>query len=227
MELGKAAYRILIEDGSYLTILKGVGVTVQISVLGLFFGTLLGALVCKMRMSRLPGLSFFAGIYIVILRGSPVLLLLMLLYYGVFAQVNIPGIAVAVIVFALTTSASVAELLRAAIEATDHGQVEAALTLGFTPFQAFRLITVPQMLITAKPVYQSTVVNLIQWTSVVGYVAITDLTRVINNIAARTMQPFATITVGLLIYLGLAYIVHGIFALTDKKGEEESHASAH
>ena len=221
MNLPNALYKVLIEGRSYLTILKGVWVTVQISVLGLFFGTILGALICKMRLSKIKVFSILAQIYIVVLRGSPVLLLLMLLYYGVFAKSNISGVTVAVITFALNVAASVAELLRAAVMSTDHVQVEAALTLGFTPMQAFRLITLPQLIKVAKPVYQSTVVNLIQWTSVVGYVAITDLTRVINNIASRTMQPFVTITIGLLIYLGLAYIVHGIFALTDRKNKKD------
>ena len=104
---------------------------------------------------------------------------------------------------------------QASISATDYGQVEAARTLGFSKFQAFRLITLPQVIRIAKPVYQSTTVNLIQWTSVVGYVSITDLTRVINNIASRTMQPMMTIIIGMIIYLVLAYIVHGIFAVTD------------
>lgn len=65
--------------------------------------------------------------------------------------------------------------------------------------------------------YQSSIVNLIQWTSVVGYVTITDLTRVINNTASRTMQPLLTISIGMLIYLGLSYLVYGIFALTDRE----------
>ena len=101
-------------------------------------------------------------------------------------------------------------------EAADKGQAEAARTLGFSAWQTFRLITLPQVLRIAKPVYQSTIVNLIQWTSVVGYVTITDLTRVINNIASRTMQPLLTITIGMLIYLALSYTVFGLFALSDR-----------
>ena len=94
--------------------------------------------------------------------------------------------------------------------------MEAARTLGFSAWSTFRLVTLPQMLRIARPVYQSTIVNLIQWTSVVGYVTITDLTRVINNTASRTMQPLLTIIIGMLIYLGLSYLVFGIFALTDR-----------
>ena len=128
-------------------------------------------------------------------------------------------VTVAVFTFALNVSAHVAELLRSALSASDRGQAEAARTLGFSAWDTFRLITLPQVLRIAKPVYQSTIVNLIQWTSVVGYVTITDLTRVINNIASRTMQPLLTITIGMLIYLALSYIIFGLFALSDKLKE--------
>ena len=215
MSLDQILYRILIQGGSYLTILKGLRATVEISLYSLLFGTLLGALVCALRMSKIGLLRFFATLYIVILRGSPVLMLLMLMYYGVFARSPLEANTIAIITFSMNTAAHVAELLRASISATDFGQVEAARTLGFSAWQAFRLVTLPQVVRIAKPVYQSTTVNLIQWTSVVGYVSITDLTRVINNIASRTMQPMITIIIGMLIYLALAYIVHGIFALSD------------
>ena len=215
MPLSEILYRILIQGGSYMTILRGLNATVYISVMSMIFGTLLGALVCLLRMSGVKIFSIPAKIYIVVLRGSPVLMLLMLMYYGIFARSPFEANTIAIITFSLNVAAHVAELLRASVSATDKGQVEAARTLGFSAFQAFRLVTLPQVIRIAKPVYQSTVVNLIQWTSVVGYVSITDLTRVINNIASRTMQPMITIIIGMLIYLALAYIVHGIFALTD------------
>ena len=86
MSLSQILYRILIQGGSYLTILKGLRATLEISVYSLIVGTLLGALVCALRMSRVKILRFLATVYIVILRGSPVLMLLMLMYYGVFAR---------------------------------------------------------------------------------------------------------------------------------------------
>ncbi|MBR2853507.1 MAG: amino acid ABC transporter permease [Clostridia bacterium] len=216
MTLSDKLYTILIKGNSWKTILGGLWVTVQISALALLLGTLLGALICLMRTRKNPVVRTIASVYIAILRGTPVLMLLLLLYYGVFARAGIAPVMVAVITFALNVSAHVAELLRSALEAADRGQAEAARTLGFSAWDAFRLITLPQVLRIAKPVYQSTIVNLIQWTSVVGYVTITDLTRVINNIASRTMQPLLTIIIGMLIYLALSYIVFGIFALTDK-----------
>lgn len=212
-------YRILIAGGAYKTILSGLWVTVRISVCSLLLGTVLGSLICLLRTRRNPFLKGIATVYISVLRGTPVLMLLLLLYYGVFARVGLTAVTVAVFAFALNVSAHIAELLRAAFMAADKGQAEAARTLGFNVFQAFWLITFPQTVSIAKPVYQSTVVNLIQWTSVVGYVTITDLTRVINNTASRTMQPFLTISIGMLLYLGLSYLVYGIFALTGcKKG---------
>ena len=216
MTLSDKLYKILIQGGSWKTILGGLWVTVQISVFALVLGTALGALVCLLRTRKNPLLRGAASVYIAILRGTPVLMLLLLLYYGVFARAGLKPVTVAVVTFALNVSAHVAELLRAALEASDRGQAEAARTLGFNAWSAFRLVTLPQVLRIARGVYQSTVVNLIQWTSVVGYVTITDLTRVINNTASRTMQPLLTISIGMLVYLALSYLVFGLFALSDR-----------
>ena len=216
MTLSDKLDKILIQGGSWKTILGGLWVTIQISALALLIGTLLGALICLLRTRKNPIVRGFASVYIAVLRGTPVLMLLLLLYYGVFARAGLAPVMVAVITFALNVSAHVAELLRSALEAADRGQAEAARTLGFSAWDTFRLITLPQVLRIAKPVYQSTIVNLIQWTSVVGYVTITDLTRVINNTASRTMQPLLTIIIGMLIYLALSYLIFGIFALSDR-----------
>ena len=216
MTLSDKLYTILIKGGSWKTILGGLWVTIQISFFALLLGTALGAVVCLLRTRKNPLARGIASVYIAILRGTPVLMLLLLLYYGVFARAGLKPVTVAVFTFALNVSAHVAELLRSALDAADHGQAEAARTLGFSAWDTFRLVTLPQVLRIAKPVYQSTIVNLIQWTSVVGYVTITDLTRVINNTSSRTMQPLLTIIIGMLIYLALSYIIFGIFALSDK-----------
>lgn len=210
----ETVFNIFIKDGAWLTILKGLSATVQISALSLLFGTLLGAGICFLRTSNFKPAKVFAKIYISVIRGSPVLMLLMLLFYGVFARTDLEPMTIAVITFAMHTAAYVAEILRSALMAVDTGQVEAARTLGFSKIQAFKLVTLPQITKIAKPVYQSTVINLIQWTSVVGYVSITDLTRVINNTAARTMQPMITIIGGMIIYLAISYVVNGIFNYT-------------
>ena len=226
MTFGDKLYKILIKGDSWRTILGGLGVTIQISALALLIGTVLGALICLLRTRKNLLARGVASVYIAILRGTPVLMLLLLLYYGIFARTRLTPVTVAVFTFALNVSAHVAELLRSALAAADRGQAEAARTLGFSAWDTFRLVTLPQVLRIAKPVYQSTIVNLIQWTSVVGYVTITDLTRVINNTASRTMQPLLTIIIGMLIYLALSYIIFGLFALTDAIKARKRRAAA-
>lgn len=216
MDIREIIYKTLIAGDSYITLLKGLGVTLQISLLSVVLGTLLGMVVCAMRRSRFWMIRQIASGYIAILRGSPVLLLLMLMYYVVFAGSNVSAAIVAVAAFSLHMSAYTAACFYSAILASDAMQAEAARTLGFSKWQAFTLITLPQAANIAKGTYQSTIVTLIQWTSVVGYVTITDLTRVINNIGSRTMQPLFMILVGLLLYLGMAYICYGIFALVER-----------
>lgn len=208
-------YSALIADGAATTILNGLLTTLKISALALILGTVLGIGICAMRMSKIKPLSIFAKIYISVLRGSPLTMLLMLLYYCVFASSTIDAVYVAVIAFGINTAAYIAEMFRSAIDAVNKRESEAALTLGFNKFQGFRFVVFPQAMHIAKPVYQSTIINMIQWTSVVGYVTITDLTRVINNISSRTMQPLLLIVTGMILYIGIAYLVAGIFALID------------
>jgi len=214
-------YQIFIANDAWITICKGIGVTVEISLVSLLAGTLLGALICFFRMGKSRLLRLLAMGYIALVRGCPVLMLLMLLFYGVLAQSGLSPVVVAIMAFSFHTAAHVAELLRSAIQATDHGQVEAARTLGFSRVQAFRLVTLPQMVQIARPVYQSTIVNLIQWTSVVGYVTITDLTRVIYNTASRTMQPMITMLGGMAIYIVMSYCVYGVFAWLEWRERRE------
>lgn len=214
-------YKIFIAEDSYIYILKGVGVTVEITLLSVIFGTILGGVVCFFRMGQNRFLKYASSAYIEILRGSPVLMLLMLLFYGVFAKSDFSPVTVAIFAFSMNASAHIAEIIRSAISATDYGQVEAARTLGFSRTQAFKLITLPQLAHIARPVYQSAVINLLQWTSVVGYISITDLTRVIYNTASRTMQPFITIFVGMIIYLLISYAIYGIFAYVGRNEERE------
>ena len=124
MTLSDKLYKILIEGGSWKTILSGLWVTVKISLFSLIIGTLLGAFICLLRTCKNPVLRTIAKVYIAILRGTPVLMLLLLLYYGIFARTGLEPVTVAIVTFSLNVSAHVAELLRAAVEASDKGQTE-------------------------------------------------------------------------------------------------------
>ncbi|UNC93493.1 ABC transporter permease subunit [Candidatus Contubernalis alkaliaceticus] len=212
-------YRNLIAGNAYIVVLKGLWITILISSLGLLFGTILGGFLCWIRMSKIKLFKIITQIIIAVFRGSPVLLLLMILYYVVFANIRIEAIIIAVIAFAINSGAHIAEVMRSALEAVDKKQLEAARMLGFSKTKAFLVITLPQASKIAKPVYQNSIINLIQWTSVVGYVTITDLTRTVNNIGARTGEPFFALFFGLLIYLGISYSVYGIFSIGKRQGE--------
>jgi polar amino acid transport system permease protein/polar amino acid transport system substrate-binding protein len=124
---------------------------------------------------------------------------------------------IAVIAFALNSGAHIAEIMRSALSAVDKKQLEAARMLGFSKIRAFMAITLPQAGRIARPVYQNATINLLQWTSVVGYVTITDLTRTVNNIGARTGDPFFALFFGILIYLGISYLVNFMFTLKIRK----------
>ena len=212
-------YKNLLAGDAYLIVLNGLWITVLISTLGLFFGTIFGGVLCWLRMSGIKLLSKISQLVIAVLRGSPVLLLLMLLYYVAFADSRIDAVFIAVIAFSLNSGAHIAEVMRSALEAVDKKQLEAARMLGISRSKAFFVITLPQAGKIAKPVYQSSIINLIQWTSVVGYVTITDLARTVNNIGARTGDPFFALFFGILIYLGLSYSVYALFTIGGKRGE--------
>lgn len=213
----RSFYNNLIAGDAYLIVLKGLWVTLLISALGLLFGTFLGGILCFLRLSRLKLLKAFSGFVVTVLRGSPVLLLLMILYYVVFANNRMDEVIIAVIAFALNSGAHIAEVMRSALGAVDKKQLEAARMLGFSKTKAFFAITLPQAGKVAKPVYQNAIINLVQWTSVVGYVTITDLTRTVNNIGARTGDPFFALFLGILIYLGISYSVYFLFFLGEKR----------
>ncbi len=215
--LAESIHANLIAGNSYLQILSGLKVTLLITLAGLLSGTLLGAIFCAMNYSGSKTLKFAAKTYIVVMRGTPILLLLMLLFYVVFARTRLDAIYIAVIAFGLNSAAHIAEIMKAALGSVDPGQILAARTLGFTKFGAFYHVTLPQAGAYARPVYQNAVINVIQWTSVVGYITIADLTRVINATGARTADPFFVIFLGILIYLLLAYATYLIFTLADRK----------
>ena len=136
-------YAILIKGSPWKTILGGLWVTIRISAFALLLGTVLEAIICLLRTRKNPLIRGVASAYIAVLRGTPVLMLLLLLYYGVFARAGLKPVTVAVITFALNTSALVSELLRSVLDAADRGQAEAARTLGFSAWDTFRLVTLP------------------------------------------------------------------------------------
>jgi polar amino acid transport system substrate-binding protein len=213
--ISESFYNNIIHEKRYLHIIDGLVVTIVISVFAAILGTLIGAAVCFMRMSKRRSLSQPARWYISLLRGTPVLVLLMIVYYVVFASVNINPVIVAVIAFGMNFGAYVSEMFRTSIEGIDRGQQEAAIAGGFRKFQAFRYIILPQALRGILPVYKGEFISLIKMTSIVGYIAVQDLTKASDIIRSRTFDAFFPLIFVALIYLLLAYSLTWLLDLVE------------
>ena len=197
----------LIAEDRYRMILDGLQVTLLITFCAALLGTLLGGLVCWMRMSRRKWLQQVAKVYIELMRGTPVLVLLMLMYYVVMAPLDATGIVVAIVTFAMNTAAYISEMLRTTIQGIDRGQTEAGLALGFTPRQTFFKIVLPQVVKAVMPVYQGEVISLLKGTSIVGYIAVSDMTRASDLIRSRTFDAFFPLIVTAIIYFLMAWLI--------------------
>lgn len=197
--------RNLLKEKRYLMILKGLWVTLLITILAALSGTLLGGGVCYMRMSEKKWLRNPARSFISLIRGTPVLVLLMIIYYVIFSSVNINAVLVAVIAFGINFAAYVSEMFRSGIESVDHGQKEAGIASGFSPVQTFIHIIAPQALRRILPVYKGEFISLLKMTSVVGYIAVEDLTKASDIIRSRTFDAFFPLLLAAAIYIVLAW----------------------
>jgi polar amino acid transport system substrate-binding protein len=197
----------ILHEQRYLLIWDGLKTTALISVLATLFGTALGALICFMRMSPLALLRVPARMYISVLRGIPVLVLLMLIFYVVFASVNINPVLVAVVAFGMNFAAYVSEMFRSGIESVDRGQSEAGTAMGFTRTQTFGFIILPQMIQRILPVFKGEFISLVKMTSIVGYIAVQDLTKASDIIRSRTFDAFFPLIMVAVLYFVIAWVL--------------------
>ncbi|MFD2235342.1 ABC transporter permease subunit [Phaeospirillum tilakii] len=188
-------------------ILDGLGATVVISVAATLFGTLLGAGVCYLRMSARRPLRAIGIGYIGLVRGLPVLLLLMLIFYVVFAAVNIDPLLVAVVAFGMNFAAYVSEMFRTGIEGIERGQTEAGLAMGFTRAETFLRIVLPQATRRVLPVYRGEFISLVKMTSIVGYIGVQDLTKAGDIIRSRTFEAFFPLLMVAAIYFLIIWVL--------------------
>jgi len=200
-------YSNIVLENRYRLILDGLMLTIFISIFAAIWGTILGGLICYMRMSKGKLLSGAAALYISLLRGTPVLVLLMIIYYVVFASVNINPAVVAIIAFGLNFGAYASEMFRTSIQSVDKGQREAGIAGGFTNVQTFIYIIFPQALRHLLPVYKGEFISLVKMTSIVGYIAVQDLTKASDIIRSRTVDAFFPLIMAAVIYLLIAWLL--------------------
>ena len=207
----------LIVEDRYMLILQGLMTTILITVLASILGTILGGLVCWMKMRGGKVLKKIAEVYVDVMRGTPVLVLLMIMYYIILAPVIESAVIVAVITFSMNASAYICEMLRSGIESLDKGQTEAGLILGFNRKQTFFRIVFPQVARAIKPVYYGELISLLKNTSIVGYIAVMDMTKASDLIRSRTFDAFFPLIIVAILYFILAWLIGLLLDFINKK----------
>ncbi len=200
-----------IEGDRWKLYLSGLGITLQISLFAAILGVVIGTLVALMKLSvRKNGkrslLSYIAQAYIDIIRGTPSVLQLLIMWFIVMADTK-NGVLVAVLTFGINSGAYVAEIMRAGILAIDDGQTEAGRSLGLSQSQTMIHIILPQAVKNVLPPIANEFIVLLKETAIVGYVSLSDLTRTASQVSSRTYEPFMPLIGAAVIYFVIIKIL--------------------
>lgn len=213
----KSAYASLIKDSRWKLILDGLLLTIIITLCSLIFGAILGGLVCGFRMSGKKWKVLLAKGYIYIMRNTPILVFLMIMFYVVLAHTGLSAPAVAIIAFSMNSGAFMAEIYRSGIQSVSKGQTEAGRAMGCSAFKTFLYIVAPQAAKTAMPVFTSECITLLKGTSIVGYISIIDLTKASDLIRSTSFEAFFPLLTITLLYFILASLLTHILNAVLKK----------
>lgn len=210
-------YKTLILDDRYKYILEGLLNTVIMAFFAVIIGIILGLIVSIIRNDyevnkKHKILNFISKMYVEIIRGTPVILQLMIIYYVIFKSVNINIILVGIIAFGINSGAYVSEIIRSGIKSIDKGQMEAGLSLGLKYKQVMKLIVLPEAFKNILPSLGNEFITLLKETSVGAYIGILELTKASDIISSRTYDYFFPLIIVAIIYLimtlGLSKLVN-------------------
>ncbi len=201
--------------------LNGLGVTLEIAFFAAILGMVIGTLLAFMKLSvRRNGkksiLVVLANVYIDVIRGTPSVLQLMIMWFIIMANSK-NGVLVAILSFGINSGAYVAEIVRAGILAVDNGQMEAGRSLGLSKAQTMIYIIIPQAVKNVLPPIGNEFIVLLKETAIVGYVSLTDLTRVANQIASRTYEAFMPLIGAAVIYFIVIKILTILLAKFERR----------
>lgn len=205
-----------IEDNRYMYLVRGLGNTLSITVFALLIGIVLGFIIGIIRSHAdscdRPGfilqlVNKICLIYVTVIRGTPVVVQLLIMYLGVLAIPGISGVLVATITFGINSGAYVAEIVRSGIMSIDKGQMEAARSLGLPFSQATRYIIIPQAFKNILPALANEVIALLKETSICGYIGLKDLTRGGEIIRSNTFSIWMPLLAVASVYLALVMIL--------------------
>lgn len=213
----KSIQKNLITENRWKYLTNGLLETLKISILAILLGSVLGIGLYAMTRSRRGWVRAIANGYNGFLAGIPELVLLLILFYVVFAGSGVPPDIVAVICFALFFASAASDIYSTSLDAIPHGQTEAGLALGFTRTQTFFNIVLPQAVRRGLPLFTGQCVSLIKGTSIVGYIAIHDLTRAGDLIRSRTFDALLPLLVVTIIYFLLVWLISALLKMATPK----------
>jgi polar amino acid transport system substrate-binding protein len=215
--------KTFVREQRWKLIVEGICTTMIISLFSVLGGTLLGFALYMAARSKKKWLSKLAKgiakVYSTIIAGTPTLVVLMLLFYVVFTSPDMSGIVVAIVGFILTFGSFVYDNLALTVSGVDNGQLEAAYALGYSRNRTFFRIILPQAMKMFVPAYSGEIVNLIKATSVVGYIAVNDLTKMGDIIRGNTYEAFFPLIAVAVIYFAITWIIAGLLGILRKKTE--------
>ncbi|MGI6017386.1 MAG: amino acid ABC transporter permease [Marvinbryantia sp.] len=211
-----------IEDNRWMYLVDGLKATMTITVFAVMIGILLGFIVAVVRSTnektgKLKLLNVICKVYLTVIRGTPVVVQLLIIYFVIFGSVNIDQILVAILAFGFNSGAYVAEIIRSGIMSIDNGQFEAGRSLGFNYPQTMIYIILPQALKNVLPALANEFIVLLKETSVAGYIGLVDLTKAGTIIQSRTYEPFLPLVAVALIYLALVMLFTKLVSLLERR----------
>ena len=205
-------YLNFIKEDRWKYLVRGLGVTLEVALFAAIAGIILGALLAIIRTTadktgRLRFLNWLAKLYITVIRGTPVVVQLLIINFVIFSSVFVDTVLVAIIAFGLNSAAYVAEVFRSGIMSIDEGQFEAGRSLGFNYGQTMWHIVMPQAFKNVLPSLANEFITLLKETSVSGYIGLTDLTKAGDIIRSRTLAPFMPLLAVALVYLIMVVVL--------------------
>ena len=211
-----------IKDNRWKYITNGLLTTLEISFFAVIVGVILGFLFAIIRATSdktgtLKFLNALVKVYVTIIRGTPVLMQLLIIYYVIFASTNVNKILVAVLAFGLNSAAYMTEIVRSGIMSIDNGQFEAGRSLGFNYIQTMRHFILPQALKNVLPAIGNELIVLIKETSISGYIGIMDMTRGGDYIRSRTYDAFPPLIAVAIVYLAIVMILSTLVAKLERR----------
>ncbi|OJU11694.1 MAG: amino acid ABC transporter permease [Clostridiales bacterium 43-6] len=222
----KIYYNFIYED-RYMMLVKGLGNTLLITLGSILLGIIIGLFLALFKISaennkKFKILGILSNIYITVIRGTPVILQLMIIYYAIFVSAKDP-IPVAIVAFGVNSGAYIAEIFRAGIQSIDKGQMEAARSLGLNFRTSMQLVVLPQAFKNILPALGNEFITLLKETSVATVIAVPELLRGAVNIRNITYEPYITYIAAALIYLVIVVLFTKLQGLLERRLSQSDH----